>query len=46
MLSIEARSLVKVIIKDKYTGSHEALGLKQVTGTKFDLAGIYKLHRG
>lgn len=37
---------MKVIIKDKYTGSHEVVGLKQVTGTKFDLAGIYKQCRG
>lgn len=37
---------MKVIIKDKYTGSQEVVGLKQVTGTNLELAGIYKQHRG
>lgn len=31
---------MKVIIKDKYTGSHEVVGLEQVTRAKFDIAGI------
>lgn len=37
---------MEVIIKDKNTDSHEAVGLKQVTGTKFDLAQIDKQLRG
>lgn len=39
LLAIENRRLMKVIIKDKYTGSHEKVGLNRVTGTKFELAG-------
>lgn len=46
MLAIKVGLLMKVIIRDKYTGSHEVGGLKQVTGTKFDLAGINKQSRG
>lgn len=37
---------MKVIIKDKYRASHEVVGLERVTGTKFNLAGIYKQYRG
>lgn len=37
---------MKVIIKDKNTGSHEVVGLKQVTGTKFGLAQIDRQLRG
>lgn len=46
MLAVDAGLLMKVIIKDKYTESDEVVGLKQVTGTKFDLAWIYKQYRG
>lgn len=46
MLAIEAMLLMKVIIKDKYTGPHEVVGLRQVTGTKFDLAGMNEQFRG
>lgn len=43
---MEAGLLMKVINKDIYTGPHETVGLKQVTGTKFDLAGINKQYGG
>lgn len=46
MLSIEARLLIKVIIKDKNTASHEEGGLSQVSGTEFDLAKRDKQLRG